>query len=270
MEKGMIELTPIQASAYWCVNMMRNKIKEISRNKSVDCNEIEFLNIFYSYSDIEWRRIYVELCSHFDEIAQEMNGYEFSLDTELGGHNRLNQVLSNVLNVSIPDIRLAGYSSKDSVLYVTKNKVSVWYKSCGEMPLSKKYETDYVLTGNKEELDFYNLVLATIAMLGVQNPGFRSIPNLRKRFCEEYKKVHNDKELVDIVDEFNMAYKKANERELVIGGVSSDRFIPIMYSMDIALLEDYLDMGQHYADVILQRDEVFPLPVDNKLKKENS
>lgn len=270
MEKVIVKLTPIQASAYWCVNMMRSKVKEINSYRNANDNECEFLELFYSYTDVEWRNIYLGLVEHFTEIVNSMEDDEFVLDTEAGGHNKLNSVLTSIINQSVPDISLAGYSSKDSVISMNNDGASVWYKSCGEMPLSLTWDAEYVLTGDKKELDFYNLLVATIANLGALNPGFRSIPELRERFCREYKKVNvlNDK-LQDIAERFNSAYRKANERGLVTGSVYSKMFFSSICSMDIAGLEDYMDIGHHYADVILQREEVFPLPVDNKLKKEN-
>lgn len=270
MEQSILKLTPVQASAYWCVNMMRNKVREINQYSSANDQECDFLDIFYGYGDVEWRNIYIELSNHFEEIVEEMNGYEFSIDTGAGGHNKLNQVLSLILKQSIPDISLSGYSSKDSVVYVTKDKASVWYKSCGEMPLSLKYETDYVLTGNEDELELYSTLVATMAMLGVLDSGFRSTAELRGRFCKEFKKVNGlEDSLENITERFNLAYKKANERGLVTGNVYSTSFYPLIGSADIAALEDYMDKGHHYADVVLQREEVFPLPVDNKLKKDN-
>ncbi len=126
------------------------------------------------------------------------------------------------------------------------------------------------ITGDKEELDFYNLVVATIVMLISLDSGFRNIQEFRKRFCTEYKKVNDlNEKIEDVVERFNRAYGKANERGLVTGSVYSKYFFPSISSMDVASVEDYLDMGHHYADVILQREEVLHSSVDNKLKKEN-
>lgn len=268
MESVKVKLTCIQASAYWCVNIMRNKVKEINECRNASDNEIYFLDLFYSYTDIEWRNIYLELVGHFTEIA-ENESYKFYLDTELGGHDLLNVLVSRIINVDVPDIRLASDSVKDSVIDIKKDKAMIWYKSCGDMPLSLEYDADYILTGDKEELDFYNLVLATMIMLTDLDLGFRSISDFRKRFCVEYKKVNglNDK-LEDIFERFNRAFSKINERDLVTGSVYSKSFFPSITSMDVVSVEKYLDMGRHYADVILEREEVFPLPINNKLKKD--
>ncbi len=142
MEKGRLRLTPVQASAYWCVNMMRNKVKEINTCGNASNNEICFLDLFYSYTDKDWRNIYLELVDHFTEIA-ENESYMFYLDTELGGHDVLNAVVSKIIKAEVPDISLSSYSAKDSVIDIKKDKAVVWYKSCGDMPLSLEYEADY-------------------------------------------------------------------------------------------------------------------------------
>lgn len=269
MEKNVVELTPVQAGVYWCINIIRNKVREINYSSTATDNEICFSSIFYSYTDMEWRKVYLELVEHFMEIANN-DSYLFFLDTEIGGHDVLNAILSKVVNTNIPDISLASNFTKDSVINIKKDSAVVWYKSCGDIPLSLDYESDYILTGNQDELEIYNVLIATLSMLGTLDPGFRSISELRSRFCKEFKKINKlEDSLETITERFNLAYKKANERGLVNGSVYSTNFYPHIGSMDIAALEDYMDKGHHYADVVLQREKVFPLPVDNKLKKEN-
>ncbi|MDE5888601.1 MAG: hypothetical protein K2H20_01130 [Bacilli bacterium] len=269
MEKGMVELTPVQASAYWCVNMIRNKVREINTNRNVSSNEVGFLSLFYSYTDKEWRNLYLELVEHFKEITDNER-YDFFIDTEVGEHDVLNAIISMIIKEDVPDISLSSNSENDSIIYIKNDSASVWYMSCGDMPLSLKYEPDYVLTGDQDELELYNVLVATLAMIVTLDSGFRSISKLRERFCEEYKKANGlEDELESIVVRFNLAYKRASERGLVTGSDSSKSFFTSIGLMDISALEDYMDKGHHYAEVVLEREDVFPLPVSNELKKEN-
>lgn len=167
-----IELSSIQATAYWWINLIRSKVKEILIEGTSDKNNTKFAKIFCDFTEVDWRNLYLQLV---DCITEDVNNYvpkgnvygidSFSQDTDKGGHNIINNAISKILQKSIPDIRLASNSSKDWVIYTNMFGASVLYKSCGVSDLSTKYEPSYVLTGNKNKLDFYNQVISTIAVL---------------------------------------------------------------------------------------------------------
>ena len=119
-----IELTSIQATAYWWVNLIRSKVKEILIETSSDEDKTNFAQIFCNFTEVEWRNLYLQLANYITEdinnYVPKGNAYDidaFSQDTKKGGHNRINEELSKILQTSIPDIRLASRGSKDWVIY---------------------------------------------------------------------------------------------------------------------------------------------------------
>ena len=61
----------------------------------------------------------------------------------------------------------------------------VWYKSCGTTNLSTKYDPCYILTGDLEELDFYNLLLTTLIVLKELDKDFNLTQELKEVFINE-------------------------------------------------------------------------------------
>ena len=259
-----IELSSIQATAYWGVNLIRSKVKEILIEKSSDEDETNFAQIFCNFTEADWRKIYLQLVYY---IGEDVNNYipkgdiygidAFNQDTEKGGHNRINEELSKIIQISIPDISLASSSSKDSVIYTNMFGACVWYKSCGVSDLSIKYEPSYVLTGDEIELDFYNQVLSTIAVLQQKDHSFDSTPILRDRFCEEYKRLYPSDETMDEVKiRFNKAFDKASDRDIVWGRSFKQSYFAYFRDFDYVGLENYMILAEHYARIILHIEKV--------------
>ena len=259
-----IELTSIQATAYWWINLIRSKVKEILIEKSSDEDETNFAQIFCNFTEVEWRNLYLQLANY---ITEDVNNYvpkgdiygidAFNQDTEKGGHNRINEELSKIIQTSIPDISLASSSSKDSVIYTNMFRACVWYKSCGVSDLSTKYEPSYVLTGDENELDFYNQVVSTIAVLQQKDHSFDSTPILRDRFCDEYKRIYSSDETLDeIRKHFNKAFNKAADRDIVWGRSFKQSYFAYFRDFDYVGLENYMKLAEHYARIILQIEKV--------------
>jgi len=259
-----IELSSIQATAYWWVNLIRSKVKEILIEISSDEDKTNFAQIFCNFTEVEWRNLYLQLVYY---IGEDVNNYipkgdiygidAFNQDTEKGGHNRINEELSKIIQISIPDISLACSDSKDLVIYTNMFGACVWYKSCGISDLSTKYEPSYVLTGDENELDFYNQVLSTIAVLQQKDHSFDSIPILRDRFCDEYKRLHPSDETFDeIRKRFNKAFNKAADRDIVWGRSFKQSYFAYFRDFDYVGLEKYMKLAEHYARIILQVEKV--------------
>lgn len=272
-----IELTSIQATAYWWVNLIRSKVKEILIEKSSNEDKTKFAQIFCKFTEVDWREIYLQLVYY---IGEDVNNYipkgdiygidAFNQDTEKGGHNRINEKLSKILQTSIPDIRLASSSSKDWVIYTNMFGACVWYKSCGVSDLPTKYEPSYVLTGDENELDFYNQVLSTIAVLQQKDHSFDSTPILRDRFCDEYKRIYSSDDTLDeIRKRFNQAFNKAADRDIVLGRSFKQSYFAHFRDFDYVGLENYMKLAEHYARIILHIEKVpeGQSLVKNKYKK---
>ena len=184
-ENREIELSSIEATAYWWINVIRSKVRELILSGTSDKKEIEFVKKFYNYTEIDWRNLYLELVKY---ITEDVNNYvpignimgidTFSQDTDKKGHDRINAELSKIMNCYIPDIRLASSSTKDLVIYTNMFGACVWYKSGGVINLSTKYDPTYILTGDEQELNFYNLIVSTIAALKEKDKNFKLCRNM--------------------------------------------------------------------------------------------
>ena len=251
-----IELSPIEVTAYWWTNSIKEKVREIIIHNSRDYNENLFINIFYGYTEVDWRNMYLALAkdiAHDVECLDTTQGNCFSQDTCIGGHDRLNEELAQITHKFIPDIRLAGFGVKDSVIYTTPSKASVWYKSCGERVLPTMYDESYILTGNQKKLDFYNTLISTIAIIEQKDKYFNSVPVLRERFCQEYIRLSDeDEKAEDITQWFNVCFDKADDKGLIHGRHFDRKYFPSFRNIDFVGLNPYLPLANHYADIILE------------------
>lgn len=275
-KKEEIELSPIEATAYWWINSIRYRVREIAISGARDNSEVEFAELFYSYTEIDWRKVYLELVKC---ISEDVDNYipknpsdTFSQDTDIKGHERLNDEMSKIIGQQIPDIRLASNGVKDSVIYTTVAFASVWYKSCEVNKLSTKYDPSYVLTGDRNSLDFYNLLISTIAVLDKTDSSFKSVSTLRERFCREYIKLSESEETInDVVERFNFYFDKASDNEIILGRSFKEMYFPSFRDIDYVGLDSYMELANHYASVILQKikdgDET---PFCKKLKKQEN
>lgn len=263
MEKNKkVELSSIEAAAYWWVKIIKERVRELLIRGVQNKQEEKFVEVFYNYTEVEWRNLYLELITY---ITEDVNNYivketlfgvdAFGQDTAKKGHNRLNSELSAITKCHIPDIRLAGDGYKDSVLYVNIFGSSVWYKSCGITDLPSDYEPSYIITGDKKTLDFYNLFISTIALLDEKAPEFKDIPIIRKRFSKEYKKLNNCEESIKEIEEmFNQAFDKASDKGLILGRYWRNIYFTFFKDIDFIGLEEFMELAEHYVDVILQRN----------------
>lgn len=259
-KKEEIELTSIEATAYWWINAIRYKVREIAISGARDKSEAEFVEIFYGYTEIDWRKVYLELVKY---ISEDVDSYipkshsdSFSQDADINGHERLNDEISKIIGKRIPNIRLASNGVKDSVIYTTASCASVWYKSCGVTKLSTKYEPSYVLTGDNKSLDFYNLLIATIEVLDKNDSSFNSVSILRERFCNEYMKLSEAEENInDIIEMFNCSFDKAGDKGIIVGRFFKEMYFPSFRNIDYVGLDSYMPLANHYASVILQKNK---------------
>ena len=251
-----IELSPIEVTAYWWTNSIKEKVRDIIIHNSRDDCENKFASIFYGYTEVDWRNLYLALVkdiAHDVECLDTTQGVYFSQDTCIGGHDRLNEELAQITNKFIPDIRLAGFDVKDSVIYTTSSRASVLYKSCGDRVLPTMYDESYILTGNQKKLDFYNTLISTIAIIEQKDKYFNSVPILRERFCQEYIRLSDeDENEEDITGLFNVCFDKASDKKTIVGRHFDRKYFPSFRNIDFVGLNSYLPLANHYAGVILE------------------
>ena len=271
-KKDEIELSPVEATAYWWINVIRHRVRDLATSGVSNKREYAFVQIFYGYTEVDWRNVYLELTKL---ISEDVEGYtgatpfdSFSQDTDVKGHKRLNDELSKITGQKIPDIRLVGDDAKDSVIYTTASSVSVWYKSCGVNKVSTKYEPNYLLTGDSKGLDFYNLLLATIVVLHQEDRSFKSVSCLRERFSREYVKLsESEEDMNSVIELFNSSFNKINDKGIILGRSGSEMYFPSFSSIDLIGLESYMNLAEHYAGVILQKQKTDDEPPVSKVLK---
>lgn len=262
-EKEKIELSSMESTAYWWIKIIKNKVRELIIQGTTEKEEIKFVKIFYNYTEVEWRNLYLGLVNY---ITEDVNNYvpienmggtdTFNQDTDKNGHDRINTELSKIINCSIPDIRLANNSTKDSVIYTNMFGAYVWYKSGGVTKLPTKYEPCYILTGDEKELHFDNLLISTIAVLNELDRNFHSVSLIRERFCKEYKKVNKSKESIKAIKgRFNYSFDKACDKGIILGSSWQDTYFTNFRDIDFVGLEQYMVLAEHYANVILQKSK---------------
>lgn len=263
-----IELSPIQATAYWWINVIRYRVREIVIYGAHNQKEVDFVEIFYGFSEIDYRKMYLALTEY---ISKDVENYIpkgindcFNQDTNIHGHKKINDSISKIVGKKIPDIRLAADDVKDSVIYTTMDYVNVFYKSCGVRKLPLNYEPSYVLTGDDKGLEFYNLLISTVAVLSKEDKSFNSVYILRERFCNEYLRLTNVAEnLEDIILLFNYCFDKASDKDLIIGRSFKETYFASFRDIDFVSLYSYMDKAQYYACVILDKVDIN----DNSLSK---
>ena len=203
-ENEMIELTPYEQASFWWVTRLRCKVKEILEDGysygSTSRVTEEFYDIFGFYTEDDWRNIYLKLAPMIEEDVKRLpKGTNwFTQDEALKGHNKLNKELSSIVGRKVPDIRLSNNTSKDSILYVSQYRTCYWYKSYQrERSIDRKYpkKYNYVLTGNKDELDFYNVIKATLLLLLDDFTYSCTVDKVCNAFCKAYMEYYNIIEL---------------------------------------------------------------------------
>ena len=257
MEKE-IELSPVEITAYWWVNVIRSKVKEILLYKSKRIEEIKFAEIFKKYTEKDWRNLYLQLSTL---IIEDINNLEntgdiyFKQNTAKGKHKRLNEELSKITYKSVPDIRLAYSGSKDSEIYTNFFGASYWYQSIpATYDLPTSYEPCFILDGDEEELNFHNLFLATALTISNNDPKFKSLSQLKNGFCEKYIELHNiDKE--KLFKRCAKALNKAKEDDIMLIDRYNDYCWIHFREIDLNGLDEYMEEASVYANHILQKQD---------------
>ena len=154
MQIKQIELNPVEATSYWWINTIQKKLQEILVLKTIK-EEIYFLNSFNNYTDIEWRKLYLELTKYIydkvDKLSYEEEFEYYHQATSINHHNDINEVLSKVTKKKIPDITLNLTDVEISTIYTNKYGADRVYNISGIVPLDMFYDSNYVLTGNEDE-----------------------------------------------------------------------------------------------------------------------
>lgn len=208
MKIKRICLNPIEATSYWWIKEIRSKIREINSLNDGNDNEIEFIKLFSDFTDIEWRKLYLELNKYFSykvECLSDMTGTKFyHQDTSLNHHNDLNEVLHIVLNRDIPDVSLNISNMEHSSICTNKYGADRVYNISGIVQLDTVYDYNYILSGDEKELEMQSLITYLFDL------GFNeySIDFFKKIFIDVYRNIHNDIDINVIEDDFDRIFNQ--------------------------------------------------------------
>lgn len=155
MQIKRIELNPVEATSYWWIIEIKKKLQELLIITSGK-EEAEFLSIFYNFTDIEWRKLYLDLIEYIGKkveniLLKEEYGYYYQ-DTKENFHKDINEVLCHFVNKSIPDISLTLLGVEESSICTNKYGADRIYNVSGIVPLDTLYESNYILSGDTKYL----------------------------------------------------------------------------------------------------------------------
>ena len=120
--------------------------------------------------------------------------------------------------------------------------------------LPREYDSCYILSGDMDELEFDNTLLATIFMLSRIDANFSSVKDLRIGFCKQYNDANNNRfDIKELHDKFNSCFNKMNEQGIISGTSSGDNFSAYFYEADYGGLDDYVEKGIKYAEGIVNK-----------------
>ena len=274
MEEEKIILSPYEQTAYWWTKRIKYLVRKISiRHGIFNEKEKRFADIFYQYTEKDWRNFYLELTKMIESDVKNYKSnsmeVDFSQDTEEGKHKRLNEEISQIVGRKVPDIRLADWSYKDEVIYTNSIGAFSWYKSCGVSELGKTYEPSYILTGDEETFEFYNQFLATVVALHEIDSSFDNTSLFRDEFCKDYKKtIQSHYTLKEIHDKFNKAFTKANDIGIILGRFWRDDFSSYAYPIDLVGLESYTEKSMELAKKIILKQRAKSMAQENSKSTE--
>ena len=240
-----LELTPVEATAYFWVKTIKDKIREMSINTNdISEKELEFFNDFSKFTDVEWRKLYIELCKFIDIKVKKYSHHglygidDYHQDTAKYYHKDINEILSYVSKKEVPDIRLAGKNKEDLIIATNPYGANKFFESYGMIPLDKIYDYNYILSGDKKELELYNLVMSVIVVMN-QN-GNHSIDYLRKVFCNLYLEMHDNINIKELEEDFNRIFNQIHDKGL-LEGVSLDKEYNCKFeNIDLIGIEPYM------------------------------
>ena len=262
IDNNRLLLNPMETTAFWWIEMIRNKVREINRNSSSDNNEIKFASLFDNYTEVDWRNLYLDLVDLIEGDIREKKGNYYSQETAKERHDNINLELSCILNSEIPDIDISPENSKSHVIYTNDKFVSAGARGNGVASTLKREQTPwYTLTGNETDLNCYYLLAATLAIIDANTNKFSSKPlkPLETGIIQGYRKyISPEEEINNIKNATVLAIENAKRNKIL---KICDYIIPPTYetsfsAIDYNGLEPYMDQAMDLASVILKTADI--------------
>ncbi len=258
MEK--IALSTYEVAAYWWIKCIKFKTRELCISGVRDKDEENFLDTFMHFGDVGYRKLYLDLVDSLkqDALLYRIENQKFNFfiqSTAKNEHDAINNGISFALDEMIPNIRLGSKNLGDYEILLNDEHVIENYMSISR-ELPREYDSCYILSGNTDELDFDNSLLATIFMLTRIDANFDSVKELRIGFCKQYNDDNNGRfDIRELHDRFNDFFNKAYEDGIISGNASGDNYSAYFYEADYGGLDNHIEKGIKYAEGIVNRDK---------------
>ena len=268
-----VMLNSVEQTAYWWIKVIRVKINEISRNpENFSKEEHEFYEIFSSFTEENWRDIYLKLK---DYITRCCAMKVFSQNTSKKGHQKINDALS-----IIPDISLSPKNGKQYILDMHSRNIYVSCKVKERIPFEYQtsYSSDYnyVITGDKNDLKLYNLVLSVLVSIRQGNTNFKSLGFLRKSFCEKF--ISDNKlscSMDEVIKDFDAIIKVLKEYSLIECETLNGNEKITKWPIVVNGLDSFNEVANEYGQYILDEYDKYlssrvVTPIAPKLNVQNA
>ena len=210
------KLNPIEATAYWWVNNIKNKIKELYNSQNKDEKEREFLELFYQFNDLQWRELYLELVDGLSEKIITTLAFDNSLEyyqqeTTAFGHDDINEVLNKVVNKDIPDINLALQGIGDSIICTNTCGADRVFAEGGISSLDTDFDSNYILSGDMQEFEIKSIIMMLLRAI-INNNSFEK---LKRLFMAVYFNLYPDCDRLIIEEEFARIFDQLCDEKMI-------------------------------------------------------
>ncbi|MBQ9318381.1 MAG: hypothetical protein IJR82_01980 [Bacilli bacterium] len=210
------QLNPIEATAYWWINNIKYKVRELHYNNK-NIQELEFYNLFYRYTDLEWRKLYIFLVESLkkkvnDYISLNDDNNSYQQGTEITCHDDINEILSSFLKNNVPDICLALKGVGNSFIYTNNYGADRVFADNGISSLDDAYGSNYILSGDKEEFEVKTLIMLLLKSFNSNT----SFEKLKQLFIDIYLGMHPEKDIFSVIDEFIKIFNQMCDDNMIL------------------------------------------------------
>ena len=263
-----VKLNPSEASAYYWINLVQEKSDDLEFEKEkLGYNEQVFYDLFKNYKDEDWRKVYLFLVKNIEKGVSELNPPKrgFVQRTNKGKHNEVNKALEMAADVSVPDISLSQEYQQEIATLTTPTTATEMIKDISSRNLETEYGPTYIIDGDKEKLDFYKTLIATLYILEHHDSDFDSKKMFDERYCEVYMKDHDilDSERETIMENVKYYFELARSRGLVASDKYCAIFRTTMRQKDLVGLDNHFGKAIDYAKSIVNPPEI-PMKKEKK------
>lgn len=252
----MIRLTSAESASYYFIKLIRNKIK-VEPN---DRQEVRFLEIFSDFSIEDWHDIYIDLANSIQAYINEHESLiqetiPKSWNSSNQAHNILNKMLLIIVKKKkpktrkIPDIYLGTSCSKPSIIIINKEETLVNILTVSTLSQSQIVSEEYIITGNKDELELYYTFIATLYILNRDYQESFDKNQVLILFPNEYAKYVSEAKQNNIEEQFERAVSLAEEEGLLPTYCKVEPYL----EKKVSRINDYIYLASQIANNIGKR-----------------